>query len=275
MNRRAFTLIELLVVIAIIAILAAILFPVFAQAKAAAKKTSQLNNMKQGALALIMYAGDNDDYSASCILGDDGAFPSYDWQRDFTWGQMAAPYIKSWPIFHNPGDGNANDNTSMNDMGYPLNSVGRQREYALGLTSSLGFNYMAYSPMDNANAMFNPKSLSAVTEPAAALMLADSIWSKSGTAPSGGGNWFIEAPHWSFSDTQWWFGGWHPKATTDWLQYGGTYPFFNGKMNTAYGDGHAKTASAGNLLAGVSLSADGATVLGVYDQDLYVWDRGK
>ena len=61
MNRRAFTLIELLVVIAIIAILAAILFPVFAQAKAAAKKTQDLSNMKNIATATIMYQGDNDD----------------------------------------------------------------------------------------------------------------------------------------------------------------------------------------------------------------------
>jgi prepilin-type N-terminal cleavage/methylation domain-containing protein len=58
---RGFTLIELLVVIAIIAILAAILFPVFAQAKAAAKKTSCVSNVKQIALGAIMYAGDHDD----------------------------------------------------------------------------------------------------------------------------------------------------------------------------------------------------------------------
>jgi prepilin-type N-terminal cleavage/methylation domain-containing protein len=61
MPRRAFTLIELLVVIAIIAILAAILFPVFAQAKESAKKTSTLSNYKQMGTAGLMYATDNDD----------------------------------------------------------------------------------------------------------------------------------------------------------------------------------------------------------------------
>jgi prepilin-type N-terminal cleavage/methylation domain-containing protein len=59
--KKAFTLIELLVVIAIIAILAAILFPVFAQAKEAAKKTACLSNSRQIGMALKMYLGDHDD----------------------------------------------------------------------------------------------------------------------------------------------------------------------------------------------------------------------
>lgn len=76
MKRRAFTLIELLVVIAIIAILAAILFPVFAQAKDAAKKTQCVSNAKQTALAALMYAGDYDDVlprhdnNGSCTYGE-------------------------------------------------------------------------------------------------------------------------------------------------------------------------------------------------------------
>lgn len=66
-RRTGFTLIELLVVIAIIAILAAILFPVFAQAKRAAKKTQCLNSVKQVPLALLMYASDYDDHAAFSI----------------------------------------------------------------------------------------------------------------------------------------------------------------------------------------------------------------
>ncbi|MBZ0214106.1 MAG: prepilin-type N-terminal cleavage/methylation domain-containing protein, partial [Nitrospirae bacterium] len=59
--KRAFTLIELLVVIAIIAILAAMLFPVYAQAKTAAQKTTVISNTKQAGTAMLMYLSDNDD----------------------------------------------------------------------------------------------------------------------------------------------------------------------------------------------------------------------
>lgn len=81
-KKKGFTLIELLVVIAIIAILAAILFPVFAQAKAAAQKAVCLSSNKQIDLAAIMYAGDNDDtYPFSSNLVQDNL--GYDFQTWF------------------------------------------------------------------------------------------------------------------------------------------------------------------------------------------------
>ena len=67
--RRAFTLIELLVVIAIIAILAAVLFPVFARARGAAQKTTCVSNQKQLQTAWLLYASDYDNVSALCGMG--------------------------------------------------------------------------------------------------------------------------------------------------------------------------------------------------------------
>lgn len=108
--RAAFTLIELLVVIAIIAILAAILFPVFAQAKEAAKKTQCISNTKQIGLAAMMYANDADDLFCPAAVNMDGqsgegvngihgggnGWKSYD--------MLIMPYVKNDQLFTCPSD---------------------------------------------------------------------------------------------------------------------------------------------------------------------------
>jgi len=103
-RNRAFTLIELLVVIAIIAILAAILFPVFAQAKLAAKKTQALSNAKQLATANFIYMGDYDDNLIKSYFGFPQA-PTCDWNMPwgtpglfYSWRYALQPYMKSVPL---------------------------------------------------------------------------------------------------------------------------------------------------------------------------------
>jgi len=151
--KRAFTLIELLVVIAIIAILAAILFPVFAQAKAAAKKTAGISNQKQIGLGMIMYCGDWDDKYPQTDGCDQfsslnpalrtaalngaagqgcgtppttvGATPNgYNRVNTYSWQKWVMPYIKNVDLFNHPGrqrDGLMWDNGGEIMNGFALN----------------------------------------------------------------------------------------------------------------------------------------------------------
>lgn len=109
-RRSGFTLIELLVVIAIIAILAAILFPVFAQAKVAANKTVAVSNMKQVLTAFQLYVGDNDDlYPKRGTMNGNGASWNTGSCNDQemgcpTWDKVIHRYGKAYKLFESPLD---------------------------------------------------------------------------------------------------------------------------------------------------------------------------
>ncbi|RYG42007.1 prepilin-type N-terminal cleavage/methylation domain-containing protein [bacterium] len=151
-RRAAFTLIELLVVIAIIAILAAILFPVFAQAKTAAKKTAALSNQKQISTGLLLYMGDNEDrypmrtgceqgssinpdLRVAALQGASGSnvgctgrfYNSMSWQ---TWQKYIFPYVKNTDLFMHPL--RTKDATQWSQNGQILNSFAIN----LGLTGA-------------------------------------------------------------------------------------------------------------------------------------------
>jgi len=122
--RKAFTLIELLVVIAIIAILAAILFPVFAQAKEAAKKTQTISNTKNMGTATIIYSTDSDDVFP-LAMSFDGAANAWRWnfiirvpagwtggvqnteprktEDSGQWANSMYAYTKNWDIYQGAG----------------------------------------------------------------------------------------------------------------------------------------------------------------------------
>jgi prepilin-type N-terminal cleavage/methylation domain-containing protein/prepilin-type processing-associated H-X9-DG protein len=110
-RRFGFTLIELLIVISIIALLAAILFPVFARARESARRASCASNLKQQGLAIFQYAQDYDEVmvpawlEGTCTVGEgwqptnSGSFGCY---NNFKWMDLIQPYAKSEQIFNCP-----------------------------------------------------------------------------------------------------------------------------------------------------------------------------
>ncbi len=114
---RGFTLIELLVVIAIIAILAAILFPVFAKAREKARQTACLSGEKQLGLALLQY---NQDYDERWPSGTQGTMVGSGGQVGVGWAAEIYPYVKSTALYRCPDDSTAGGKNASGAATYPL-----------------------------------------------------------------------------------------------------------------------------------------------------------
>ncbi|MCU0315756.1 MAG: DUF1559 domain-containing protein [Fimbriimonadaceae bacterium] len=165
-NNRAFTLIELLVVIAIIAILAAILFPVFAQAKAAAKTTSAISNMKQLGTAIMIYSADFDDVPPNAI-GSRAEWGGANWCE--TWALTTQPYVKNLGIFRSPMDGKNSATADWTGVGisFAPNAVAEDIGGRLTLVGMMGY----YNVGDY---WFAPSgSMTAASKPAETILLAE------------------------------------------------------------------------------------------------------
>lgn len=263
---QAFTLIELLVVIAIIAILAAILFPVFAQAKEAAKKTQCLSNQKNLSLGIIMYTGDYDDTFMSAQSGTRGNDSSGSWACESTvtaqvnWTGAVYPYIKN-----GTGGAQAVANPGISQFnGGVFNCPSHLKQIA---TNQFGVHGSIFP--DNVNAAWNcsggkfvPKSTYTTTfidAPAQKVMLVEK-------GANGG-----EADNWNQFLTDKW--NWVDSTkvpgtlpadcssddgslavdkdeTNGWVWAGGAlYPRYRHSLNSnmAFFDGHTKGARKGNV----------------------------
>jgi prepilin-type N-terminal cleavage/methylation domain-containing protein len=151
-SRRGFTLIELLVVIAIIAILAAILFPVFAQARERARQASCISNSRQLATANYMYT---QDYDEMILPSTNYGVPTSVPER--IWPALVQSYVKNGQIFTCPSALNA---------AFP-------REWSVRGSGSIGYNAMSgYDPL-GVEAPTSVASLASLDEPARTALMAD------------------------------------------------------------------------------------------------------
>jgi prepilin-type N-terminal cleavage/methylation domain-containing protein/prepilin-type processing-associated H-X9-DG protein len=201
-SSSGFTLIELLVVIAIIAILAAILFPVFAQAREKARQTSCLSNLKQIELAMHMYSQDNDEMFSLARYAPyywDGA----DWPDTHTWRMAVQPYIKSKDVTRCPSN-------AFYDAGVEVDEP-VWRSYAMNSSALYGDKYAEAS----------------ITEPAEEIQIAECRYQYPDLYPQ------FESPYSSFLYSS------EPDPTPD--SDIGVLQTHTGQSNFAFFDGHVKS----------------------------------
>jgi len=290
---RAFTLIELLVVIAIIAILAAILFPVFAEARQSARKTVWLSNKKQVGLGMVMYANDHDE---RMVLSNSGGIGIPGWgfgRPDFVWPELIQPYVRNWIVFRNPADPNATDvGLSRGPFGNPVPATHPEKHYYWGSRSNIGLNYQFLSPWvyywDTTGYVGSESvGLSQITQTANTLMTVETIWDRNTQTgqPEGGGNWVAEPPCIRdsngnllipVSNVRYYQGyqGWvvnrTGRAPFSWLEFGGAWPFFRRQFTVSFTDGHVRSLSLARLTAGCDVRTNWAGA--AFDGDAYIYD---
>ena len=267
--KKAFTLIELLVVIAIIAILAAILFPVFAQAKAAAKKTASLSNAKQIGLATQMYSADADDVMVLTFNGSsENAFMSAAPPAEHTnsWVWLTQPYIKSLQLMKDPagvGDGGI--------FGQGPSAWYRNQN----LFPNYGYNFLFLSPWYDCKTA-ESRSFTAASDPAQTVQFTQSrhpaytnaygYWSA--TAP---GMMPIILPHEHYCITT--GVGWAKNPTTKKSYTGDVNTSLNDGTNVTWLDGHAKFMKADALAAGTDYgTSNDPLTTKIIDKTKFVWD---
>ncbi|MBS1701039.1 MAG: prepilin-type N-terminal cleavage/methylation domain-containing protein [Armatimonadetes bacterium] len=273
--KKAFTLIELLVVIAIIAILAAILFPVFAQAKAAAKKAASISNQKQIGLSIIMYSADNDDVyprNDDCQPGSAlnpvfnsqpfnpsgvgcTAYPYYYRMNHYAWQKWVMPYVKNLQLFFHPAI-NSQGLTNWTQGGEIMGS------YALNLSITGALN--TYGTAINGSGAFRNSWLGGsqtnVPDVAQTMLLMELVDTSVNFAPV-----FLDSSSGTQSRTAYPFAireAWIPKFyptdascnQTSNTPDAARVPFAQ-NINLSYCDGHTKTIAVGRFLANTPTAA--------------------
>lgn len=285
MKKSGFTLIELLVVIAIIAILAAILFPVFAQAKASAKMAASLSNVKQEGLACIMYGADYDDVIVRATFWNTGKDPlTFGNGLAFsTWAYTINPYVKNADILQDP-------------VGPSTPTLWNSRVLALTSHPGYAFNYVWLSPYEGTPAKMRAVSFTAVASSANTVMLVNRgsygdgdhyFWGfdfNAWTTDSPLLNTTVETPD-CYTIPQWcadgWGkGGWGSGVNTGnydaGYETGGVAKRVAKSTTVCWVDGHATKAQINSLAAGTNYNPNNPpSMTAINDYNKYPWDTNQ
>ena len=274
--RSAFTLIELLVVIAIIAILAALLFPVFSQARRAAYTTQCLSNFKQHSLAIHMYVQDYDELMPLSYYSD-GTYNSPPTRIMY---QFLQPYLKNVQIYSCPADPATDQERT---KGLPATKTSEQQDFNRALKNDFGYNLQYLSPFgsrDGVNQFSISTSYSEIGSLAETLLGVDSVWDRDGEGkPFGGGDAGVDPPCRVYSDGtdsfnsfpyRYWFGGWQPGSALSGNVYGYAWPWHGDRFSVVFCDGHTKSLDAARLSKGCEVKDGWGGV--ITDRQEYLWD---
>ncbi|HLK60480.1 MAG TPA: prepilin-type N-terminal cleavage/methylation domain-containing protein [Chthonomonadaceae bacterium] len=256
--KRGLTLVELLVVIAIIAVLTAILFPVFGLVRAKTRQADCQSNFKQIALAFSLYCQDYDETLPPCISGKlklDVSLLSTQQSGSF-WPELVMPYAKNWQILACQQDPNANDRDYLQQAKLPANTTGLLLEKARALCTDFGYNYHYLSPSNQAHNVYEGVALSAIRQSAATILGTDSALALNYEDNAGYGNYYVFPPDIS---------GW--MLTGPLRSYGFVAPRHFHRANVAFVDGHVKAETIEALLQGFDVETQK-----IADPVAYLWD---
>jgi prepilin-type N-terminal cleavage/methylation domain-containing protein/prepilin-type processing-associated H-X9-DG protein len=290
-RKHAFTLIELLVVIAIVAILAAILFPVFNKAKAQAHASVCSSNFRQVAMSSFIYSTDYDDRYALSRYTHRLDATSAD---DKTWVQLILPYGREFRVYKCPSDytmGIATRAVFDEDL-VPGDTYSRY--YRASKRTNIGYNYLYLSPLIQTSVFVSPlsRSQTEINDQSNMVMFGDSVYKvTAGGQPSGGGSYLIVPPcrysneGGSITDTfrlsdvpssalfvgdQGWQPIPDPGREQQFVASGGLWPWHMEKLTALFVDGHSRRISLGQATKGCDVQPSWSGY--VTSRSLYLWD---
>jgi len=281
---RAFTLIELLVVLGTMMLLAAILFPVFASARSAAKRVACISNFHQVSMSTSLYFGDYDD---KFMLATHAPGIAGNSSNDQTWVQSALPYVRAFDTFFCPSDtSRQRPKTAFEPSGIPGDPYGRF--YSASKRTNLGYNWLYLSPVVQQSGRWNsaPRSSSMASDPASTIIFVDSVFEVKNGHPHGGGFHLVTPPcryqmnasrvlYDSFAqaggETHFYTpeAGWQDDRESG-GSYGHMWPWHEKKANVARLDGSIRSLAPTALTSGCQMGPDWSGP--IHDVSQYLWD---